>query len=103
MRRVRWSQACRIVPTRHPAISLFDRVAGTVTLVSRKSGTAATAGNQGCFSVHWISDDGRYVAFSSSASDLVPGQIDLNQGLDAFLYDRLTGTVSLLTPEAARS
>ena len=27
MRRVRWAQACRIVPTRYPAISLYDRVA----------------------------------------------------------------------------
>ena len=27
LRRVRWQQACRIVPTRHPAITLFDRVA----------------------------------------------------------------------------
>lgn len=27
LRRVRWPQACRIVPTRHPAVSLFDRVA----------------------------------------------------------------------------
>lgn len=27
MRRVRWSQACRIVPTRYPAVTLFDRVA----------------------------------------------------------------------------
>jgi len=27
VRRVRWQQACRIVPTRHPAVSLFDRVA----------------------------------------------------------------------------
>ena len=26
-RRVRWRQACRIVPTRYPAISLYDRVA----------------------------------------------------------------------------
>ena len=26
-RRVRWQQACRIVPTRYPAISLYDRVA----------------------------------------------------------------------------
>lgn len=26
-RRVRWAQACRIIPTRYPAISLFDRVA----------------------------------------------------------------------------
>jgi hypothetical protein len=28
VRRVRWPQACRIVPTRYPAINLFDRVAG---------------------------------------------------------------------------
>ncbi len=27
VRRVRWSAACRIVPTRYPAVSLFDRVA----------------------------------------------------------------------------
>lgn len=28
LRRVRWPQACRIVPTRYPAVTLFDRVAG---------------------------------------------------------------------------
>ncbi|MFN3431601.1 MAG: hypothetical protein ACK46X_16815 [Candidatus Sericytochromatia bacterium] len=28
VRRVRWAQACRIVPTRHPSVYLFDRVAG---------------------------------------------------------------------------
>lgn len=27
LRRVRWAQACRIVPTRHPTVYLFDRVA----------------------------------------------------------------------------
>ena len=27
LRRVRWPQACRIVPTRYPSINLFDRVA----------------------------------------------------------------------------
>jgi hypothetical protein len=26
-RRVRWPEACRIVPTRHPSVNLFDRVA----------------------------------------------------------------------------
>ncbi len=26
-RRVRWAAACRIVPTRHPSVNLFDRVA----------------------------------------------------------------------------
>lgn len=28
MRRIRWDPACRIVPTRHPTVYLFDRVAG---------------------------------------------------------------------------
>jgi hypothetical protein len=27
VRRVRWAEACRIVPTRYPSVSLFDRVA----------------------------------------------------------------------------
>jgi hypothetical protein len=27
VRRVRWPEACRIVPTRHPTVNLFDRVA----------------------------------------------------------------------------
>ncbi len=27
LRRVRWAEACRIVPTRHPPVNLFDRVA----------------------------------------------------------------------------
>ena len=27
LRRIRWQQACRIVPTRYPSVSLFDRVA----------------------------------------------------------------------------
>lgn len=27
LRRVRWTQACRIVPSRYPAVNLFDRVA----------------------------------------------------------------------------
>jgi RES domain len=27
IRRVRWPEACRIVPTRHPSVNLFDRVA----------------------------------------------------------------------------
>ena len=29
VRRVRWQQACRIVPTRYPAVNLFDRVASS--------------------------------------------------------------------------
>ncbi len=36
-----------------------------------------------------ISADGRFVAFSSFATNLVPG--DTNEGYDAFVHDRETG------------
>jgi Tol biopolymer transport system component len=39
-----------------------------------------------------ISGDGRYVAFESYASDLVPG--DTNNRLDCFVYDRVLGTTT---------
>ena len=39
-----------------------------------------------------ISGDGRYVAFMSSANNLVPG--DTNWTLDVFRYDRLTDTIA---------
>src|SRR5262249_47460324 len=64
-----------------------DRVAGTTERVS-----VATNGAEG----HgWagepaISADGRYVAFTSSAPDLVAG--DSNGGYDVFVHDRLNGT-----------
>jgi hypothetical protein len=40
-----------------------------------------------------VSSDGRYVAFDSSASDLVPG--DSNNNLDVFVRDRVNGTTTL--------
>lgn len=83
----------------NPDLFLFDRVTGTNTLITRKAGTTATTGTGGSFTIAWISDDGRYVAFSCFCTDIVPGQIDLNQALDAFLYDRVTGTVSLLSAD----
>jgi hypothetical protein len=42
-----------------------------------------------------ISRDGRYVVFSSSASNLVPG--DTNNAVDVFIRDRLLGTTALLS------
>ncbi|MGN6546234.1 MAG: SdrD B-like domain-containing protein [Aureliella sp.] len=42
-----------------------------------------------------ISDDGRYVAFRSWASDLVAG--DTNQNGDIFVRDRITGSTQLAT------
>lgn len=45
-----------------------------------------------------VSDDGRYVAFTSFASNLVPG--DTNGGADAFVADRLTGAVERVSVAA---
>lgn len=43
----------------------------------------------------WMSPDGRYVAFDSSASNLTAG--DANQAVDAFVHDRQTGRVRLVS------
>jgi Tol biopolymer transport system component len=78
-------------------VFLADLVDGTVTLVSHAMGLPATTGNQGS-SQALISADGRWVLFSSAATDLVPGQ----QGHfpyhdeDLLLYDRLTGAITLV-------
>jgi Tol biopolymer transport system component len=53
-------------------------------------------------SVGWtVSADGRYVAFTSSATDLVPGQADANNNSDAFVYDRTLGKTTLVSRSAA--
>ena len=63
-----------------------DRQTGTTTRVSVSS--TAEQGNDGSW---WpsISDDGRYVAFASAASNLVPG--DTNGFEDVFVHDVRTG------------
>jgi Tol biopolymer transport system component len=45
-----------------------------------------------------ISADGRYVVFSSGATNLVAG--DLNGKTDVFRWDRLTGETRLVTVTA---
>jgi Tol biopolymer transport system component len=72
-----------------------DRVAGTTERVSLDSGEAEGDGPS-----YWvsISADGRYVAFQSDATDLVPD--DTNARTDVFVRDRMLGTterVSLST------
>ena len=63
-----------------------DRVAGTTERVS-----VSTAGVQGDFEsvTPKITPDGRFVAFTSFATNLVPND---SNNTDAFLHDRLTGT-----------
>lgn len=78
-------------------IFLRDGVTGTITLVSR-----ATDGTQGNNASYFAvpSDDGRYVAFSSTATNLVAG--DANGGIaDLFLKDLATGTTTLVDVSGA--
>jgi len=69
-----------------------DRVTGTTSRVNLSS-TGVQGNGGGYFPA--ISADGRYVAFASAASNLVPG--DINNAGDVFVRDRGTGTTSLVS------
>jgi Tol biopolymer transport system component len=69
-----------------------DRVTGTTTLVSRTSSGAPANGHSNS---PVISANGRYVAFTSQASNLVP--TDTNGALDVFVRDLQAGTTTLVS------
>jgi Tol biopolymer transport system component len=63
-----------------------DRVTSTTDLASvDSSGNPGNGHSQAAF----VSGDGRYVAFVSAATNLVPGK-DTNDASDVFVHDRLT-------------
>lgn len=77
-------------------VFLRDLDGRTTTLVSR-SVHGGSANDDSWPSA--ISGDGRWVLFESSASDLAPG--DDNDSADVFLFDRQSGTVSVVSRTAA--
>jgi Tol biopolymer transport system component len=81
---------------------LFERATGALTLVSHTPASSVTTGNRAscCSTVASISADGAYVVFRSMATDLVSGQNDTNGNHDAFVFDRATGTVTLVSHTA---
>jgi Tol biopolymer transport system component len=85
-----YSQASNLVPNDtngQSDIFVRDRQTGTTTLVSVSNN--GTQGNLSSFDPS-ISNDGRYIAFASAATDLVPN--DTNGYWDIFVRDLLTGT-----------
>lgn len=76
-----------------PDAFVHDRLTGETSRVSVAADGAQ--GNGPSNYITDISDDGRYVVFSSAADNLVSG--DSNGSVDAFLHDRLTGETSLLS------
>lgn len=94
-----WSDADNLVAGDTPLtrdIFLHDRTTGITSLVSRAAGGGFGNGPSSRSS---ISDDGRYIAFTSDASNLVPG--DLNLAGDVFVYDTLTGAMELISVSSA--
>ncbi|MEM1449006.1 MAG: hypothetical protein AAGI22_07820 [Planctomycetota bacterium] len=73
-------------------VFLRDREAGTTVRCS--VGGSGQQGNGRCENVT-VSNDGRFVAYSSRSTNLVPG--DTNATWDIFLWDATTGTSSLLS------
>ena len=73
-------------------IFLRDRDRGVTLLVSK--GYLGGGANSHCSSPS-VSDDGYYIAFASSADNLVPG--DTNRKDDIFLYNRHTGRTTLVS------
>jgi len=79
-----------------PDVFVHDRRTGATERVSVDSSGASEN-----YSSFWpcISADGRFVAFSSGASNLVAG--DTNGANDVFVHDRLTGTTERVSVDSA--
>lgn len=94
------SNATNLVPgDTNNATDIFvrDTITGEVTRISTDS-----SGNQGDPFHSWhpsISADGRYVAFSSNATILVPD--DTNSASDIFVKDRQTGTTTRVSTDSS--
>jgi hypothetical protein len=71
-----------------PDVFVKDLETGTIERVSVSA--AGVEGDEGSFAPA-ISADGRFVAFASSATNLVPG--DTNDQTDLFVVDREAGTI----------
>ena len=87
-----------------PDIFLFDRQTGQHSRISMAWDGSQANGSSGS---PMISGNGRFVIFSSAATNLV--QNDTNDVHDTFVYDRITGVTNLVsmasdgTPSMARS
>ena len=92
-----WSRATDIVPSPmcDPEFGcgyVHDRVTGETVLVTVSA--SGKTPNDGMESIS-ISGDGRYVAYSTDATNLMPD--DRNRAADVFVYDRETATTRLIS------
>jgi RHS repeat-associated protein len=92
---------------RHEDIFVRDLLTGTTTLVSASHSRGDSAGSSGVAnpisSTPVVSADGRFVAFASTAADLVSGFVAGNGEAhnNIFVHDLLTGTTTLVSGNRA--
>ncbi len=89
------SRASNLVPgdTNNRAdVFLHDQAAGSIKRISVATGGAQTTVSSGFSSSAALSDDGRFVAFHSTAINLVPG--DTNTFRDVFIHDRVLASTT---------
>ena len=77
-------------------VFVFDRTTGTNTLVSHDSAAPNATGINYSFAPS-ISNDGKFIAYYSAATDLVPNQNNANNSVQhCFLYDRVGNTNAMI-------
>ncbi|UBF25722.1 DUF4347 domain-containing protein [Kovacikia minuta CCNUW1] len=74
-----------------------DLQTGTTVVASRANGVSGVTGNSNSSNAS-ISDDGRYVAFTSTANNLSPSDTNFNQ--DIFVRDLQNNTTVLASPNS---
>jgi len=89
------SQATDVVPDDHGFFDVFVRDVAVATTTRASVGLNPTGNTDGDSLQHALSGDGRYVAFASRATNLVPVATDGTTLL--FLRDRATATTTLLS------
>ncbi len=77
-------------------VFLFDQITGVTRLVSGVNGSTTLTGDAGSGPQAVINAGGQFIAFESSSTNLVAGQID-TFGNDVFLFNLNTGTTRLVS------
>lgn len=75
---------------------LYERATGESTLVSRAGGSSTTAANQAA-DARGLSNDGRHVLYETRANNVMSLGVDQNMDTDAYLFDRITSTTTLVS------
>jgi hypothetical protein len=82
-----------LVPENGANLFVFPAFSSGPSLLSTLAATQVNAQTL----VYGTSQDGRFVVFTSNSPTVVPGQVDANGDHDAFVYDRLAGTITLVS------